>query len=148
MRIIDEGLAALLDGKWQVYDAATVRSAWQEVSDYNHISLLQVDDKYRALKIEDWHRVMAASDTSSYRYTASYFDCNSFALAFKAEVSRLLVNGCGLVLDYTGHHAFNLALIAGQDKPTFRFIEPQAENWIVTGSQPCYNMKGQGLVYL
>ena len=148
MKILDEGLAAQLDGKWQVYDAATVRSAWQAVSDYNHMQLLQVDDKYRALKLEYWQMVMAASDTSSYRYTASYFDCNSFALAFKAEVSRLLVNGCGLVLDFTAHHAFNLALIAGQDKPTFNFIEPQGVNWILADSKPCYNMKGQGLVYL
>ena len=150
MKILDEGLAAQLKGKWQVYDAPTVRSAWQAITDYAHIQLLCVDDEYRALKLEDWIKVMKNTDTSSFQYTPHFFDCNSFACAYKAEVSRLLVNGCGLVLDFSARHAFNLALIAGKKKPEFKFIEPQqsGDAWINPNSRPCYNLKGQGLVYL
>ena len=150
MRILDDGMAAKVKDKWTVYTPADVRNAWQAIRDYAHLGLLMADDEYRCLKPEDWQAVIEASDTSGYQYTPHFFDCNSFALAMKAEVSRLMVNGCGLVLDFSGRHAFNLAIIGGGKTPTFRFFEPQQDSgeWIVANSKACYNLKGNGLVYL
>lgn len=148
MKILDEGLAAQLDGKWQVYDAATVRSAWQAVSDYNHIQLLQIDEHYRALARADWQTVMQASDTRTLKYQKDWRDCDDFSMLFCGEVKSLLVNGIGWMIDFSARHSFCMVLVAGKPKPEFAWIEPQADSWIIPNSASCYNLKGQGLCIL
>ena len=149
MQIIPDKLKDDLKDNYVEYSAGDIRSAWQANTDYAHLQLLQIDSKYRALRTEDWKKVMNDSDTRTQKYIADFYDCNHFAFLFKAEVGLLLVNGCGLVLDFSGQHAFNVAVIGDDSKkPAFRFIEPQGDNWIIANSKPYYNLKGQGLIIL
>ena len=146
MKIIPGELKSDLANKFTVFDAKTVRSAWQANTELAHMQLILLDSEYRALSDENWQQVMNAADTSKKQYLPNYFDCDKFAFLFHSEVNALLVNGVGLVLDFSGKHAFNVAIVSG-DKPTFKFIEPQTDGWIQANSKPCYSMNS-GLVIL
>ena len=149
MHIVPDKLKEELKDQYVVYDAKAVRSAWQAITDYSHLQLLQIDEEYRSLSLDNWNKVLQASDTSKQKYIKNFYDCNHFAVLFKAEVGLILVNGCGLVLDFSGEHAFNLIIVGEENKPpSFKFVEPQLDNWIVPNSSPHYNLKGNGLIIL
>lgn len=148
MQIIPGKLAAELANQYHEYSAHDIRTAWQANTDHAHISMICLDSKYRTLSLENWQKVMAESDTHAMKYEHEFRDCDDFAWIFKAEVSSLEINGCAFVIDVSGQHSFNIAVIGGEDKPSFRLIEPQLDNWAIANSSAPYNMKGQGIVIL
>ena len=148
IHIVTNDFAAELKDKFTVYKAADVRKAWQAHTEWAHISLLMLDSEYRALAETEWDKVLTFTDTATRQYIAQYRDCDKYAFLWHSEVNLLLCNGVGMVINYTGHHAYNVILVAGGGEPTFQFIEPQTNGHIKVGSRACYNMSGNGLVIL
>lgn len=147
--IIDTSLKEELKDSLIEVPANTVRSVFQENTNWSHIQLLLIDSKYHALSTDNWQKVLNTSNTKAEKYLTNYYDCNHFAFLFKAEVGLLLVNSVGLVLNFSGHHAFNSVLIC--DTPgqyEFKFIEPQADRFIQLKDNPIYGLQGQGLIII
>ena len=137
-----------LKGRWKVHSAADVRNAWQSNTELNHIYLMLMDDEYHALSMADWSKVLALLDTRKHAYTHHYWDCNSFAILAKAEVSMTLVNSMGIVLNVGGRHAFNSMLVDTDGKLSYAFAEPQIDKPIALGSRPCYTFSSNGMCLL
>ena len=132
----------------KVFSADAVRSHWQRQTDLSHFKLLLDDSKYYALHSLVWKNVMDSTDTKSYKYIPEFRDCDDFAFLFKGLLAKAAMNGCGLVINYGGKHAYNVGLVYGDSGLGFHFIEPQQDNWIITGSKPCYSVSGPGLVII
>ena len=147
MNIVPGKLAAEINGKWTVYDAATAQKAWKDCH-YGHVQLICLDAQYRALTEDDWNKVLVASDTRTHKYSEPWFDCDKFSRLFQAEVQSLLVNGVAMVIDFTAKHSFNALMIASGPAPTWKIMEPQADQWVVANSKPYYNMQGEGIAIL
>lgn len=93
-----------------------------------------LDRSYTALPVETWCEILAWSDVDRVKYVAEKRDCDNFAVALAGQVSlRLGVNGCGIVVDYSGKHAYNCILVTGDfDKDgkedlKVLLVEPQSD---------------------
>ena len=146
--IVNQSVKDLISSTRKVFTSQAVRSAWQSDANLLHFSLVLDDIQYYGLPTSTWEEIMKSSDTKSYKYIPEFRDCDDFAFLFKGELTTLAMNGCGLVINSGGHHAYNVGIIADSDKPEFRFIEPQNDNWIITDSKPCYESKGPGFVII
>ena len=147
MKIVPGKIAAEIKGKWTVYGAATVQKAWKDCH-YGHIQLICLDPSYRALSEDDWNKVLIASDTRVQKYSEPWFDCDKFSRLFQAEVQSLMVNGVAMIIDFDAKHSFNALMVAGASAPSWKIMEPQADQWVVANSKPYYNMKGGGIAIL
>ena len=134
----------------ETYSAQEVSSAWQKNTELSHLSLMLDDSKYYGLPLKVWQDIMKQSDTRQMKYIPEFRDCDDFAFAFKGELVKWAINGVGLVFNIGGKHAFNVAIISndGGELPTFKFIEPQNDEWIITESRPLYNLQGSGFVII
>ena len=148
MKILKDELVDLIKKDRTIYTAKQVRDAWQSNTKLSHFNLLLDDSQYYGLPQGTWEKIMSESDTHSYKYIPEFRDCDDFAFLFKGELVQAAMNGCGLVFNTGGKHAYNVGLISGKDAPSFRFIEPQEDNWIITDSEPYYSSAGPGLVIM
>lgn len=74
-----------------------------------------------------WHR----------RYLTDRYDCDDFAVGFKARMAEVFgVNAVGIVVDYGAKHAYNMVILSDG---TIEGFEPQAGLWCQLGSEyyPC-----------
>lgn len=98
------------------------------------------DRFYYALPANVWDVVLQYTGVDEGQYEAERYDCDDFAFAFKAAVSRKLhVNGVGFVADGSGEHAYNALLVAG-DELSVAFVEPQ-NDMLVIGAADQYPMQ-------
>lgn len=87
-----------------------------------------LDATFTALPMSTWQAILKWSDVDRVRYVASRRDCDNFALALSGQVSlRLAVNGCGVVVDYSGCHAYCCLLVADGDDLQVVLCEPQSD---------------------
>ena len=85
------------------------------------------DAKYRALSDGNWERLLYWANLSRHKWVAEYRDCDDFARYCRGKLSVMaLANGCGVLLDSSGGHAFNFAIVDRGDEIELRAFEPQA----------------------
>ena len=90
------------------------------------LQAILVDSRYRALSLDDWRTVIAATTDSWKQYKSEVFDCDDFARCQAALVSlHYNVNGCGQVYDTSGQHSYNVILVTDGDSVSTRIVEPQ-----------------------
>ena len=91
-----------------------------------------LDSKFWTCTKEDWRKIISWDWTNEKKYVAEQYDCDNFAFNFKARVARKFgVNSIGLVVDYSGGHAYNLMVFSDG---TWAIFEPQSDNWPTIGS--------------
>ena len=62
------------------------------------------------------------------KYYADKFDCDSFSFMFITHLaSKYGVNGVGIVLDFSGAHAYNF-VVYPRKKDNLRLFEPQNDS--------------------
>ena len=94
------------------------------------------DAQFRALTIREWERLLYWVNLSRHKWIAEYRDCDDFARYCRGKLSVMaLANGCGVVLDRSGGHALNFAIVATSNGINLRAFEPQA-----TGRLPVNNV--------
>ena len=148
MTILPDSLKDEIKKDRKVFDADDVRSAWQKNTDLAHFQLLLDDDEYYGLPEDTWQKIMEDSDTKTYKYIPEFRDCDDFAFIFKGELAQSAINGCGIVFNSGGKHAYNVVIVNTDKGPSFKFIEPQLDKWIITGSKPYYAKQGPGFVLI
>ena len=92
---------------------------------------------------ETWELILKYSNVDAGKYKAERYDCDDFAVALRAAVSRKLgLNSVGLVFDISGKHAYVALLVADPaGGPVFIvFLEPQSDKVVVREAGTPYAM--------
>ena len=91
------------------------------------MDILALDNKYLVTNQADMKKIIDWDWTDNRKYVAEKYDCDNFAFSFKAMVDRKFgVNNVGLVIDYSGGHAYNIFVF---NDCTVRLFEPQSDKW-------------------
>ena len=124
----------------KLYTSEQVNEEWAKLGVAMNPVLL--DRQYVALPQAVWDEIIAKDDIDSKVYVSELFDCDDFAFGLKAAASRQYdVNGCGLVVSVESKHAFSVMLVREPDDSlSFRFLEPQTDDWVST-DDPNYSLE-------
>ena len=94
------------------------------------------DEKYHALPLDVWKRLLPKTTTAKLKYKADYFDCDDFATLFKGAICTSLANGVALLLNIGEKegHAYNAVVVyeGEKDNPRcyFKLVEPQEDCFV------------------
>ena len=128
----------------KVHNSNDVQNAFYN-SKFAHLQLILLDSKYWTVPIDTWEKMIARTKIDHKQYVAERYDCDDFAFSLKGRIGQLFsVNGCGLVVDFSGSHAYNLIIT---DTLELAALEPQADRLYVGGTSPAYAMQS-GFVLL
>lgn len=88
-----------------------------------------LDGKYYTASLQDWTKMAKWDITNYLPYVADKFDCDKYAMMFKARMAEFFgVNAVAVVVDYDAGHAYNLVFPADIDEPLI--YEPQTDQFI------------------
>ena len=92
-----------------------------------------LDNTYWGVSLETWHLILAYNGTDKKRYVKDTFDCDNFAILFAGSVAdKFSINGAGIVIDYSGGHAYSALLVVTEDgNLAFATIEPQNDEFVI-----------------
>ena len=107
-------------------------NTWKkDIDTDNKMEILSLDSKYFLCDETDMKAIIKWDWTDNKKYVKEKYDCDNFAFSFKAMVDkRFGLNGVGLVIDYSGGHAYNI--IVFQDG-SVKIFEPQTDRWPKAG---------------
>ena len=104
-------------------------------SELRTLQLVPLDTAYVALPPETWELFLEYSGVDRIRYKSDTMDCDDFAQILAGECKRKLrVNGIGLVVDFSGGHAYNALLAHEGSELSLLTIEPQNDKIIINQS--------------
>ena len=115
--------------------AGDVKDAWAR-SPASALTCICLDRDFYAYPPEVWETVLLYSALDSKEYEESVFDCDDFAFAFKGVMGQKLRIGSsiGVVIDYSGGHAYNAVLACPSDTEVkILFLEPQTDRYVLRG---------------
>ncbi|MCJ7634428.1 hypothetical protein MUP77_18805 [Candidatus Bathyarchaeota archaeon] len=89
---------------------------------------LPLDGKYRLTTQSNFLNIVAWDWVDSKKYLAEVFDCENFAITFKAHVDWYFgLNQVGVVIDYAAGHGYNLVVFPDGK---VMLLEPQSDQLI------------------
>lgn len=102
------------------------------------VQVLFADSRYYCLQQEGWDAILKQTVDKN-KYVPERFDCDKFARWWDGEVGHNYeVNGKGIVLDFSGSHAYNVVFVwdGNIKSPSVkaRFMEPQENKFVELGS--------------
>ena len=94
---------------------------------------LPLDETYWGVPLETWQLILAYNGTDKKRYVKDTFDCDNFAILFAGSVAdKFSINGAGIVIDYSGGHAYSALLVATETgELAFATVEPQNDEFVI-----------------
>ena len=121
---------AVRDSKQQYTKAEVVAAL-----DASPLGLLQdvpVDNNYWGASEDAWHGMLAYTGVDRRRYVSDSFDCDNFAVLFAGIVAdKFDINGVGIVVDFSGGHAYCAILIVTDSGLKIGIIEPQNDKFVI-----------------
>ena len=92
------------------------------------MSRKNLDSKYWVCSRIDFDAIIKWDWTNDKKYVAEKYDCDNFAFSFKARMDRKFhLNNVGLVIDYSGGHAYNCVVFSDG---TAELFEPQSDRFV------------------
>ena len=111
--------------------AQQLANRWYNDPDYRGLQLHAADREFHTVDTRTWEKIFEYDKTSELRYKAEEFDCDNFAVQLAASVNRRWgLTGCGIILDYSGGHAYNAVIAANG---IIYLVEPQTDKWVSIG---------------
>ena len=95
-----------------------------------HVGL---DRTYTAVARATLVEALRVNRVSEDPYIAEDYDCDDFAIALKAGLARVGMTAVGIVIDYSGEHAYNAVGITTGDGVHVELVEPQSDLFVVAG---------------
>lgn len=90
------------------------------------ITRFPLDGKYRMTNQTNMLNAIAWDWVDKRRYIKDFFDCENFAIAFKAHMDYFLhLNQVGIVVDYVSGHSYNMVIFPDHEK--VMLLEPQSD---------------------
>jgi len=87
---------------------------------------LPLDNAYYTTTKEDFYKIIGWDWTDTRRYLYDMFDCDKFAMYFKARTAiNFGINAIGVVIDYASGHAYNLVILREGSDYKWYLFEPQ-----------------------
>lgn len=113
-----------------------VQKAWKESSG-RKMDCMCLDRFFYAQTPEVWDHVLQYSSVNNKKYVSDRFDCDDFAFALKGTMGQKLSIGSsiGVIVDYSGKHAYNALLVTDDNKLSIQFLEPQQDTFVTRGSR-------------
>ena len=97
----------------------------------NKMAIMALDSKYFVCDEKSMKAIIDWDWTDNKKYVADKYDCDNFAFSFKAMVDkRFGLNNVGLVIDYSGGHAYNIIIFKDG---SVKLFEPQTDRWARAG---------------
>jgi len=120
-------------------------NAWKMTYDKeNKMRLTALDSKYFLCDEQDMKAIIEWDWTDNKKYVSEKYDCDNFAFSFKAMVDRRFgLNNVGLVIDWSGGHAYNIIVFKDG---TVKIFEPQSDSWPRAGRGLYKFQNGQILI--
>lgn len=104
-------------------------------SGLSNLQFVPLDTSYVALPADTWELFLEYSGVDRIKYKSDTMDCDDFAQILCGECKRKLrVNGIGLVVDFSGGHAYNALLAYEGSELSLLTIEPQNDKIIINRS--------------
>ena len=106
-----------------------------QASAVHRLRSLMFDSKYRAVDLETWKLILKRSQIDKYRYRSDIKDCDNFVAALFGTIPlEYGVNTVGLVIDYSGRHAYNALVYYDTDITDLKIalVEPQSDEFVTT----------------
>lgn len=107
-------------------------SAWiQQVIDSLGLGIvrLPLDQTYYLTNQANFLNIVAWDWIDTVKYQKEVFDCENFAISFKAQVDYIFnLNQVGLVIDYESRHAYNIVIFPNGK---VMLLEPQNDNLVL-----------------
>lgn len=92
------------------------------------LSISALDQTYWAVPFPVWKKIIEQTKVDEYRYVSERADCEDFSGLFKGLSAMLYhVNGCGVVVDLGGRHAYIALLCNDGGKLSVKWLEPQTD---------------------
>jgi len=112
----------------------------------NGLERKSLDVNYWVCTRQDFVRIIKWDWTNSKKYISEKYDCDNFALTFKARMDRKFhLNSVGVVVDYSGGHAYNCVVFADG---TAEIFEPQSDTFRTDRMGTGYYMCESGIILL
>jgi len=117
----------------------SIQQAWRE-SPLMRMRIMTMNDReYYCYKLADWKKIFKESEplNKKFPYVAERRDCDKFMAYFKGITSmKYLISGVGMVIDYSGGHAYNLLAVKIDQEPYCKLVafEPQNYRFPTLGS--------------
>ena len=104
------------------------------------LQLLLVDENYRIVTPDVIDLLLERSNLSDREWTADTFDCDNFAVCLTSEMSRIWRVNVGIVVDFSGRHAYSAAFTHdGDGNLSVEVIEPQSDRSVRVGESDMYS---------
>jgi hypothetical protein len=94
------------------------------------LSWLRLDGTYYSTDMNTFKKIVEWDWTDTRKYIADVFDCDKFAMYFKARMAiDFGINAVGVILDYSAGHAYNLVILRDpRGVVNYYLYEPQNDN--------------------
>jgi len=97
----------------------------EKLPNWSWIRWFPLDGNYYTVSLSDWKKIIDWDRTNLKPYVRDRYDCDKYALYFKANVARVfLINGVAWVLDYSAEHSYNIIFPEDSDPLVY---EPQTD---------------------
>ena len=108
----------------------------------NYLQIVPLDDVYYCVNEFTALEILKKSRIDKKRYANDRYDCDDYAFALKGEIGRRYsLNSVGLIIDYSGHHAYNCMIVSDFGKPKVIYIEPQTDEVVIRQDGTPYEME-------
>ena len=124
--------------------------AWQQ-SEAAKLAVKPLDashrkDAYRVVDRATWNLILDHFGIGLFDYQSNARDCDKFSGKVWADARWYFrLNSIGLVLDYSGGHAYIAVVVADGDGLDVLFVEPQGDDetqwWVRTPGKGAYDME-------
>ncbi len=131
----------LIDKKVTEWDSEAVRRLLTQY--FEDVEIQWEDSKYRVVDKDTLKYILNNSIVDELEYESNYFDCDNFADLFKSLTAiRYHLNSIGTVINYSGAHAFNVAvtidgiyIIEPQSMKIWSANESRGQKYLVDGQK-------------
>ena len=123
-----------------VNNAFIDESLLEAIEEYEiNVKRILLDTKYYLCGRKELEDILSSGLIETIKYKSNIFDCDNFALLFSALVNlEIGINSVGIVIDYTGGHAYNLVILSDGKVV---FIEPQNNQIVELKEEGLYQLK-------
>ena len=110
-----------------------VTAAALKASSLGKLQGVPIDEIYWGVPLETWQLILDYTGVDKRKYVKDVFDCDNFAILFAGTVAdKFSINGAGIVIDFSGRHAYSCILVVTDDgRPVFATIEPQNDRFVI-----------------